>query len=75
MQYLAAAGFVRVRSMAGESLRCGGEFFWSGRLAKMVAEHNVRLEPEFEKAVLEDPKRLTAIRREMLARGIHTWEL
>lgn len=75
VSYLRHAGFIYVVSMSGGSRKCDGEFSWSSKLADIVEKNNLRLEPEFERAVLDDPKRMTRLRKALLERGIHTWDL
>ena len=55
--------------------RCDGDFTWFTDLADKVSRYNLRLEPEFERAVLDDPKRLVRFRRLLIEHHIHPGEL
>ena len=73
--YLRHGGFFFVHSMSGGGFKCDGEFRWSDTLADAVERDNLRLEHEFEQAILDDSKRMTRMRKALLGHGIHTWDL
>ena len=75
VHYLRHAGFYWVRGMNGGGIKCDGDFHWVDSLPDLVERTNLRLEPEFERAVLKDPKRMTRLRKDLLDHGIHTWDL
>ena len=75
VSYLRHAGFYWAIGMNGGGIKCDGDFSWISGLADTVEKHNLRLEPEFERAVLGDPKRMTRFYRSLLDHGIHTWGL
>lgn len=75
VRYLRYGGFVYCWGMTPrgtvDALRCDGDFVWTCDLAEEVSTYNLRLEPEFEEAVLSDPKRISRLRRLLLERHIH----
>ena len=75
VNYLRHAGFMWVVRMSGGGIKCDGDFRWPTELADEVESKNIRLDPEFERAIIGDRKRMTRLRRAMLDHGIHTWDL
>lgn len=75
IKYLRYGGFVFCWGMTPkgtvDALRCDGEFVWTCDLAEEVSKYNLKLEPEFEEAVLSDPKRISRLRRLLIEHRIH----
>lgn len=75
VRYLQYGGFVFCWGMTArgtvDALRCDGDFKWTCDLAQEVSRHNLRLEPEFERAVLDDPHRMSRLRRLLIEHHIH----